>query len=53
MTEEQFIAKVIRALEDGTADIQTDNEGQLIIYTGVWEQSDTSLEETPDPSFNE
>ena len=53
MTNEEFIARVIESLENGTADIQTDNEGQLVIYTGVYEQADTSLSEKPDPNFSD
>ncbi len=50
--ETEFQRQVIEALINGDADIQTDNEGQLIIYTGVYEQADTTLGDEPDPKFN-
>jgi len=47
ITQAEFIRQVIEALTNGDADIQTDNEGQLVIYTGIFEQVDTTLSDTP------
>lgn len=53
MDHAQFVQKVIDDLQNGRCDIQTDNAGQLVIYTGYWEQKDESIEETPDPNWEE
>ena len=47
ITQAEFIRQVIEALTNGDADIQTDNEGQLVIYTGIFEQEDATLADTP------
>jgi len=48
----EFDRRVIESLVQGTADEQTDNEGQIIIYTGMYEWADGSIRDTPDPDFN-
>jgi hypothetical protein len=48
----EFIRQVIEALMNGASDEQTDNEGQIIIYTGMYEWSDGTVRDTPDPDFN-
>ena len=53
MTNAEFVQKVIKSLQDGTADIQTDNSGQLIVYTGFYEHNDSSVQETKDPSYDD
>jgi hypothetical protein len=52
ITQAEFIRQVIEALTNGDADIKTDNEGQLVIFTGVFEQADTTLSDEPDPNFD-
>lgn len=53
MTKEEFIQQLVVELQNGTADLQTDNYGQVIIYTGVFKQADGGLSEGPDPNFEE
>ncbi len=53
MTNVEFVQKVIKSLQDGSADIQTDNIGHLIIYTGFFEQKDSSIQETEDPEYDD
>lgn len=53
ITNAEFIERVCKSLRDGTADIQYDNEGQVIIYTGFYEQSDTTLAMEPNPGWND
>lgn len=45
ITNIEFQRQVIESLMDGSADIQTDNYGQLIIYTNIFEWTDGSLHE--------
>ncbi len=52
ITQAELVRQVIEALTNGDANIQTDRQGQLVIYTGVFEQRDTSLSDEPDPHFN-
>ena len=47
----QFDRDVIESITDGSADIETDNEGQLIIYTNMYEWMDGSIRSEPDPDF--
>ena len=47
MTREQAIQQIITDLQNGSADIQTDNQGQLIVYSNLFVQEDDSLEEYP------
>jgi hypothetical protein len=49
MTREQAIQGIITDLLNGSADIQTDNQGQLIVYSNLFVQADESVEEYPDP----
>ncbi len=43
--------KYIQSLLDTTElfDFETDNHGQVVIYTGVFVQNDCSFSEEPDP----
>lgn len=52
-----LIQAIITDLQNGLADIQTDNEGQLVLYTGYYVQvnpvhPDFEIEETADPDFS-
>jgi len=52
ITRTEFIRQVIEALMNGASDEQTDNEGQIMIYTGMYEWTDGTVRDTPDPDFN-
>ena len=49
ITKVEFDRRVIESLTQGHADEQTDNEGQIVIYTGMYEWSDGSIHDEPDP----
>jgi hypothetical protein len=52
ITNAEFIERVCKSLRDGTADIQLDNEGQFVIYTGMFSSNDSKdILESPDPNF--
>lgn len=38
--EEEVVSYISETLMEGRADIQNDNNGQLIIYTGIFEWED-------------
>lgn len=47
--------RLAQAAEDGTLDLQTDNQGQLIIYTGWFESASNPdlLQSEPDPEYQD
>lgn len=58
MTRDGAILKIIHDLTTDKADIQTDNEGQLIIYTGLYYSGTPDsitnwpeILEQPDPTY--
>ncbi len=51
MTYEQFIQRVIDDLKAGRSDIQTDNNGQLIVYTGYFKHSGGTIQEQEEASI--
>jgi len=53
MTREQAIQQIITDLQNESADIQTDNNGQLIVYSNLFVQSDDEdhVEENEDPNY--
>jgi len=53
ITQAEFVRQVIEALTNGGADIQTDGQGQLVIYTGIYEQADSSLADEVDPNYDQ
>ena len=53
MTNAEFVQRVIKSLQDGSADIQTDNSGQLIVYSQLFEHNDGTIHETVDPHYND
>jgi hypothetical protein len=51
MTRQQAIDRIISDLHNGSADIQYDNQGQLIVYSNLFVQVDGSVEESEDPEL--
>lgn len=51
--QSEFDRQVIESIVDGSADMQTDNEGQILIYTGMYRQKDGTISDSPDPSYDE
>lgn len=47
--EYQVIQLIIDKLQSDKADIQKDNNGQFIIYTGFFEHEDGSIHDEADP----
>lgn len=48
-----FTQKLLRDLVVNKLDVQTDNHGQLIVYTGQFMWADGSVQSTPDPAFSD
>jgi hypothetical protein len=55
MTLAEAIQQIITDLQNGSADIQTDNNGQLIVYSCLFCQSDSDdhVEEYSDPNYQD
>jgi hypothetical protein len=59
MTYDQAVLTIIHDLTSGKTGIQTDNQGQLVIYSGLFFQrkvlssSPNAVEETPDPNWED
>ena len=53
MTREEAIQHIITDLQNGSADVQLDNQGQLIVYSNLFVQSDDTVEEYQDPDFED
>lgn len=51
MNYQQLIQSIITDLQNGSADVQTDNHGQVIIYSCLFQQADDSYEEYEDPDW--
>lgn len=48
ITSDEAIIEVARTILDGTASTEKDNQGQVIIYTGVYEWEDETLHYEPE-----
>ncbi len=51
-TEQEAIDNIIEDVRaNGTVGQETDNHGQIIIYTGIFQWNDGSLRDEPDPDL--
>lgn len=53
LTVQEQKNRIIGHVRAGTADIQNDNSGQLVIYTGLFRWADGSVREEEDPTVRE
>lgn len=54
MTQDQFLAQVAYDLEDRSMpDVQTDNCGQMVIYTGYFKWHDGTIRDEEDPDMQD
>lgn len=51
-SNEQFRALLVKMVSHGMADEQTDNQGQVIIYTNFFEWNDSTIRDVPDPNWD-
>jgi hypothetical protein len=51
ISKTEYIRCIIEALQDGYVDEQTDNNGQILIHTGMYEWVDGTIRDDPDPDF--
>lgn len=49
ISQKEYEQRIRDALDNGELDEETDNEGQIVIYTGVFEWSDGTLHDEVDP----
>jgi hypothetical protein len=52
ISKTEFDRRVIESLAQNASDEQTDNEGQIIIYTGMYEWLDGTIHDEPDPDWD-
>lgn len=50
MTTQEQRAFMIKLIHSGEADVQTDNDGQLVVYTGLFRWQDQSVHNEEDPA---
>jgi hypothetical protein len=53
LTEDEFRKEITQAIYNGNADMQTDNSGQYIVYSGWWAWGDGTFRDIPDPSYQD
>jgi hypothetical protein len=54
MDYNEWLEAFILDLRNGHADLQTDNEGQLVIYTNMYRHEDGTIHNVPEnPSFED
>jgi hypothetical protein len=51
-TEAEFRQKLIDDINNGVIDCQVDNEGQLVIYTGLFQWNDSIVRDEADPNWS-
>lgn len=49
LTREAFLERISYEISQDKSDIQTDGQGQLVIYTGLFQHLDGSIQDCPDP----
>jgi hypothetical protein len=47
-TKEEYI----KLLADGCGEMQSDNKGQIIVYTGIFLWKDGTVRDEPDPKYD-
>lgn len=53
ITHTEFAEDLARRAESGELDEQTDNSGQIVIYTNYWLWGDKTIRDLPDPSYQD
>lgn len=53
LTDTEFAKELAEGANNGTLDQQTDNSGQIVIYSGYWTWGDGTIRDIPDPSYQE
>lgn len=48
ITKAEYIRRVVDSLGDSDPDFETDNEGQIIIYTGMYKWEDDTIHDEPE-----
>jgi hypothetical protein len=48
----EALLDIIHVISRHPDEMETDNEGQLIVYTGIYRQSDGSYADQADPTFD-
>lgn len=53
ITESEYVDELVNGAKCGTLDEQTDNHGQVIIYTGFFQWSDGSIRREMEPNHQD
>lgn len=54
MTPQEVIDNIADSVKDSHPDdFETDNSGQIIIYSNIWKWSDGTFRDCPDPNWKD